>query len=361
MSEQNARFTPGTAPKSILITGGAGFIGSNTVRYLWNRFPDAHFHVLDLLTYAGDIKNIDDEFHKSPRFTFWYGDVRNERLVDTLVAQSEVIIHFAAETHVARSIYGDAEFFETDVMGTRAIANAVLRHRKTIRRFIHISTSEVYGTARYEPMDEVHPLEPQSPYAAAKAGADRLVYSYIATYQIPAVIVRPFNVFGPNQHLEKLIPRFVTSALLEEPMTVHGRGESMRDFTYATDLARALELIILAPDEQVNGEVFNVASGRAISVLEIANLITSMLRKNASELQFTSHTINIGDRPGQVFKHIGNAAKITERLGWKPERSFEENLELTISWYVQNRPWWERKVWMRHVPIMTAEGKVELH
>ena len=359
--ENPSLFSQMPAPRSILITGGAGFIGSNVLRHLWEKFPDTHFHVLDLLTYAGDIRNIDPEVHSSSRFTFWYGDVRNERLVDSIVSQAEVIVHFAAETHVARSIYEDVKFFETDVLGTHAVANAVLRHRDTVRRFIHISTSEVYGTARYEPMDEEHPLEPQSPYAAAKTGADRLVYSYIATYGIPATIVRPFNMFGPYQHLEKLIPRFITSALMGEPMTVHGDGSSQRDFSYVSDLAEAIESIMLAPADLVQGQVFNVGSSEAHSVLEIAQSITRMLPTASERMEFNPYTINIGDRPGQVFKHIGSSKKIHERLGWEPKVSFEEGLKRTIEWYVAHKEWWHTKIWMRHVSILTAEGKVELH
>ena len=348
-------------PRSFLITGGAGFIGSNVLRYLWNRFPKAHFHVLDLLTYAGDIKNIDDKLHKSNRFTFWYGDVRNARLVDKLIAQSDVVLHFAAETHVARSIYDDVKFFETDVLGTQTIANAVLRHHRRVKRFIHISTSEVYGTARDEYMGEEHPLEPQSPYAAAKTGADRLVYSYVATYKIPATIIRPFNMFGSHQHLEKLIPRFITSALMGEPMTIHGTGDSKRDFTFVTDLARAVELVLRAPAEKVDGEVFNVGTGKPKSIIEIADLVSRFLPMASGKKKHTSYTLNIGDRPGQVFLHIADINKIFKTLGWKPRSSFEDGLKKTISWYIANESWWRPKVWMRHVPILTADGKIEQH
>ncbi len=347
-------------PKAILITGGAGFIGSNVLRHLFKQFPNTHFHVLDLLTYAGDIKNIDDEIHDSGRFTFWYGDIRNEQLVNEIIGRCEMVIHFAAETHVARSIYDDVKFFETDVLGTRAIANAVLQHRETIKRFIHISTSEVYGTADYEPMDTKHPLNPMSPYAAAKAGADRLVYSYMATYNLPATIIRPFNIYGPHQHLEKLIPRFITSVMLDEPMTVHGDGSSQRDFTYVEDVARAIELVLKAPDEKVRGEVFNVASGVARSVLEIAQKITELF-KAQENLKFSPTTINVGDRPGQVFKHIGDASKIKDVLGWEQQVSFEEGLKRTMNWYVERREWWKEKIWMRHVEILTQEGTKELH
>ena len=169
--------------------------------------------------------------------------MRNASLVDTLVEQADVVVHFAAETHVTRSIYDNYHFFETDVLGTQVVANSVLKHIKHIDRFIHISTSEVYGTARAPRMDEEAPLMPMSPYASAKAGADRLVYSYWATYNLPAVIVRPFNQFGPRQHLEKVIPRFITSCLLDEPLRVHGDGSAARDFIYVEDTCRALDCL----------------------------------------------------------------------------------------------------------------------
>ena len=225
----------------ILVTGGAGFIGSNFVHHLRNTQPDAHVLVLDLLTYAGSLDNLPPfgGLHESvPGLEFWHGDVRNASLVDALVERADIVVHFAAETHVTRSIYDNYHFFETDVLGTQVVANSVLKHVKSIDRFIHISTSEVYGTARSPKMDEDQPLMPMSPYASAKAGADRLVYSYFATYDVPAVIVRPFNQFGPRQHLEKVIPRFITSCMLDEPIRIHGDGSAARDFTYV-EIGRA--------------------------------------------------------------------------------------------------------------------------
>src|SRR3989338_9627048 len=174
--------------KTLLITGGAGFIGSNFVKFIYNKYPDYRITVLDALTYAGNTDNFLDSMKDNSLFVFWYGNVRNGELVDELVSQSDVVIHFAAESHVARSIFDNMIFYETDVLGTQVVANSVLKYNGKIERFIHISSSEVYGTALNEPMAEEHPLNPKTPYASAKAGADRLVYSYWATYDIPAII-----------------------------------------------------------------------------------------------------------------------------------------------------------------------------
>ncbi|MBI3926746.1 MAG: GDP-mannose 4,6-dehydratase, partial [Armatimonadetes bacterium] len=224
--------------KTILVTGGAGFIGSNFVRYILDKYPEYRVVVLDLLTYAGNTDNLPQQYigsgteNGNARLVFWYGNVRNGELVDTLVSQCDMVVHFAAESHVTRSIYDNWIFFETDVMGTQVVSNAVLKYSDRVERLIHISTSEVYGTAETDLMDEEHALKPCSPYASAKAGADRLVYSYWATYDIPSVIIRPFNNYGPYQHLEKCVPRFITSCILGEPITVHGMGVAMRDWLY---------------------------------------------------------------------------------------------------------------------------------
>ncbi len=230
--------------KTILVTGGAGFIGSNFVRYLYRNYPQYRLLVVDALTYAGSIQNSPTGALGSDRYEFWYGDVRNGELMDTLVGQSDIVIHMAAESHVTRSIYDNRLFFDTDVMGTQVVANAVTKHRQRVERFIHISTSEVYGTALAPQMDEEHALQPMSPYASAKCGADRLVYSYWATYKIPAVIVRPFNNYGPYQHLEKAVPRFITSCLLREPITVHGDGSAARDWMFVEDHCEALDKLL---------------------------------------------------------------------------------------------------------------------
>ena len=344
--------------KTFLVTGGAGFIGSNFVHHIYGKYPDYRILVLDALTYAGSLENLPGGLNHAAsngRLQFWYGDVRNASLVDSLVEQADVVMHFAAETHVTRSIYDNHHFFETDVLGTQVVANSVLKHVKQVDRFIHISTSEVYGTARAPKMDEDAPLMPMSPYASAKAGADRLVYSYFATYNLPAIIVRPFNQFGPRQHLEKVIPRFITSCLLGEPMRVHGDGSAARDFTYVEDTCRALDCLVHADKSRLVGEVINLGYGESITLAEMAPLVATKM--NTPETQI----IYVGDRPGQVFRHTADASKAQRLLGWRPEVSFEQGLDRTIAWYRANRSWWEKQLWMRDIPIITKTGRRELH
>jgi len=341
--------------KTILVTGGAGFIGSNFVRYMFENYADYSLIVLDALTYAGNTDNIPESIKKDSRFSFWYGNVKNGDLVNELVAKSDVVVHFAAETHVARSIFDNAVFFETDVLGTQAVANAVLKNHDRVERLIHISTSEVYGTALEIPMTEEHPLNPASPYAAAKVGADRLVYSYWATYGIPAMIIRPFNNYGPNQHLEKVIPRFITSALLDEPLTVHGSGQSTRDWVYVEDVCRALDRVMHTTLDEVKGEVINIGTGRDTAITAIAEMVLDILGKPKSLIT------RIGDRPGQVSRHVSSTDKALRVLGWNAQTDFEDGLASTIAWYEQNRDWWQKLLWMRHVPIKTRDGKIEYH
>lgn len=338
--------------KTIFVTGGAGFIGSNFVAYIFRKYPNYRIIVLDLLTYAGDIENIPEDVRNSQRFEFWYGDVNNLDLVSDIVGRSDIVVHFAAETHVARSLYSHRVFFVTDVLGTQSVVNAVLKHSDRIERFIHISTSEVYGTAEYEPMDEGHPLNPTSPYAAAKTGADRLVYSYIAAHDIPGLIIRPFNNYGPRQHLEKVIPRFITSCILGEPLTIHGDGSASRDWVYVEDTVKSIDLAIHSPLNKVKGEVFNVGTGRSLSVLEIADKLIGAFSLDKENLSF------IPDRFGQVQKHIASYAKAKKVLGFLPDIKFEEGVKKTIQWYKENRALWEKQLPLRRVPVKLKDGSV---
>lgn len=341
--------------RKVLVTGGAGFIGSNFVEYWLNKYSTDRIIVLDALTYAGNPHNLPALFKESPRVEFWYGNVTNGELVNTLVGECDLVVHFAAESHVARSIFDNKEFFMTDVIGTQTISNAVLKHMGSVERFVHISTSEVYGTALTNPMTENHPLNPMSPYASAKAGADRLVYSYWATYDIPALIVRPFNQYGPRQHLEKVIPRFITSALKNEPLTVHGDGSARRDWLHVHDTCERLEALINAPIKKVRGQVFNIGSGFDLDVLTIARKVLAATGRSEELITF------VGDRLGQVQHHISSTEKVRGTVDIRKGRTFDAGLEQTIRWYDENRDWWKPLEWMKEIRIMTQNGRVERH
>jgi dTDP-glucose 4,6-dehydratase len=318
--------------KRILVTGGAGFISSNVVRHVLAATP---YEVvsLDALTYAGNIDNLADVLGHE-RLSFVHGDICNPELVADVVGEVDVIVNAAAESHVEKSIQeGASEFVTTNVEGTQILLDAI--RRNPVERFILISSSEVYGTAERAPMDEEHPLNPRSPYAATKAGADRLAYSYYVTYGLPIVIVRPFNNYGPYQHPEKVVPRFITQALLDEPLTIHGDGHASRDWLYVEDDAEAIEALIACDPDSVAGEVVNVATGRDISVSEIADLVLDGVGRSRS---LKVHT---PERPGQVDCHVGSTEKAERLLGWRARTSFERGLERTIAWYEQNCLWWE--------------------
>ena len=327
--------------KTILVTGGAGFIGSNFINHLHKRHPGVRILLLDALTYAGNLDSIDPALKQSGSFRFYHGNITQPDIVGKLVAQSDIVVHFAAESHVTRSIYDNSLFFETDVIGTQVIANAIVNH--PVERFIHISSSEVYGTALRNPMDEDHPLNPMSPYAAAKAGADRLVYSYMHTYRLPAVIVRPFNNYGPCQHLEKAIPNFIVSALLEQPLTVHGDGKSSRDWMYVEDTCEALCRLLKVPLQTVAGQAINLGTGIDTPVETIARKILALLNLPES---FLTH---IEDRPGQVSRHIASTWKAKRLLGWEAKVSLDEGLAKTVEFYAHQRGWWQKFLWMKEL------------
>ncbi len=345
--------------KTILITGGAGFIGSAFTRHVFQKYPGYRIFLVDKLTYAASMENLPVAIWKetTDRFEFWYGDITNGELIDSLVSHSDFVVHFAAETHVARSIYDSLEFVKSDVLGTQTICNAICKFRDKISRFIHISTSEVYGTALTEKMDENHPMNPTNPYAGTKAAADRIVYSYWATYGIPAVIVRPFNNYGPRQHLEKAIPRFITSLMLNEKLKIHGTGEAARDYLFVDDNCTAIDMLLHAPAEKVVGQVFNVGSGEHRTVLSVARDIINLTRPGSDK----DALITIRDRLGQVGRHTADITKIRTAIGWEPTTKWSEGLKTSIDWYRNNRSWWERQLWMREIPIIDSNGNRELY
>ncbi len=317
--------------KRVLVTGGAGFIAANFIHHMLRATP-YELVSLDALTYAGNPSNLESVMAHE-RLSFVHGDIRDVDLVAEVVAQVDVIVNAAAESHVEKSIEeGGSEFVTTNVEGTQILLDAV--RRTPVERFILISSSEVYGTAESAPMDEEHPINPRSPYAATKAGADRLAYSYFVTYGLPIVIVRPFNNYGPRQHPEKVIPRFVTQALLDQPLTIHGDGHASRDWLYVDDDAEAIEAIITAPIDDVAGEVLNVATGVDISVSEIADRVLDALGKPRGQ------TAHVPERLGQVDRHIGSTEKMERLTGWRARTSFDDGLARTIDWYRENEAWW---------------------
>lgn len=341
-----------TGSKTVFLTGAAGFIGSNFLRYMFDKYPTYKFIVLDAMTYAGNMENIPDYIKNSDRFTFVYDTVTNQEVVDNCMAKSDFVVHFAAESHVTRSILNPRTFVDTDVMGTLTMLHSLVKH-KNIQRFIHISTSEVYGTAETEPITEDHPLKPRSPYAAAKAGADRLVYSYCCTYDIPAVIIRPFNNYGPNQHLEKVLPRFITHAIKGLPLTVHGDGSAKRDWLNVSDTCEALDRVLHVKNfDTIKHQVINIGTGISISVREIAHIIAQEFNLPESGITYQE------DRPGQVACHISSTDKAERLLGWKAKRTFQESLKDVIQWYKNNEGWWKRLEMMQWVPINIGNNKI---
>jgi dTDP-glucose 4,6-dehydratase len=317
--------------KKILVTGGAGFIGSNFIKYMLNQYQEYFIVNLDKLTYAGNPDNLKglDEYKN---YRFVKGDIKDEKLVGEIGKDIDIVINFAAETHVDRSIGDPADFIMTDVYGTYVLLE--MARNCNIERFIQISTDEVYGEAIDEPCQETDALMPKSPYAASKAGADRLVFSYWTTYQLPVVITRCSNNYGPNQYPEKMIPLFVTNAMEDKPLPVYGDGRNTRDWIYVEDHCRALDAVLHS--EGIEGEVFNIGSGIEKSILEIADIILDVLDKPKSLMKFVT------DRPGHVMRHAVDTRKIKNRLQWGPASSFSDAMKKTIEWFVNNEWWWKK-------------------
>jgi dTDP-glucose 4,6-dehydratase len=339
----------------ILITGGAGFIGSNFTNFWSERYPEDKIIVLDKLTYAGNLENLTN-LYLNPNFEVMQGDVIDASVVDSCVSRANVVVHFAAETHVTRSLFDSREFVVTDVLGTQNILSSIVRNRSTIEKYVHISSSEVYGTALESLMGEGHPLNPLSPYAAAKCGADRLVYSFIESYKIPGVIVRPFNNFGPNQHLEKLIPRLITSALTDEAMIIHGKGDSRRDFVYVKDTCEVIHEILKNDLKfEPTYHSINIGTGKSFSVLEIAKLVKANFPHSKSKI------VHIEDRPGQVTRHTADNSSLSEFYDITKLTTFSDGLKQTIDWYQGNESWWKKQWSAREIEIVLPDGRKVKH
>lgn len=324
---------------TIMVTGGAGFIGSNFVHYLLRTLPEAQVVVFDTLTYAGNLENLAD-LCNDKRLSFVQGDIRDRKAVNEVMHSCDWVVNFAAETHVDRSIIAPNAFVTTDVIGTFHLLEAAKAYH--IQRFLQISTDEVYGNAEApdgssRPSLESDALNPLSPYAASKAGADRLAFSYWATYGLPVIITRCSNNYGPYQYPEKQLPLFITNALAGRPLPVYGNGKHTRDWIHVEDYCNALLLLLQAPLESVAGEVFNIGAHEERSVLENAQAILEIL--GLSERLITS----VADRPGHVQRHAVNTDKLTRVLGWQPRWTFRTGLQQTINWYR------EHAAWMQHI------------
>ena len=312
----------------ILVTGGAGFIGSNFVHHLLGRFPDSHVVVLDALTYAGRRENLDGIPAKS--LTFVHGDIRDPEAVARAMAGCDAVLNFAAESHVDRSIETPGEFIQTDVYGVFVLAEEARRQK--VRRFIQVSTDEVYGEVLEGHSTEEWPLNPRSPYAASKAGGDRLAYAYYCTYGLPVVVTRCANNYGPRQYPEKLVPLFVTNAIDDQPLPVYGTGLNRRDWLHVDDHCRALTTLLGHP--AVEGETFNIGAQHELDVLTITSTILRLLGKPGTLIR------HVEDRPGHDRRYAVDSGKLTRLTGWRPETRFEDGIRETVEWFKQNEAWW---------------------
>ncbi len=317
--------------RRLLVTGGAGFIGSNFVRDAVRRGYDVA--VLDKLTYASNVASIRDLLD-SGKIDFVRGDVCDSLAVGKAIRGCDAVVHFAAETHVDRSVEEAGVFVRTDVQGTFVALEAA--RRANVDRFLHISTDEVYGESGARPCGEDAPLRPKSPYAASKAGADRLASSYFETHGVPVVIARCVNNYGPRQHPEKLIPLLTICALLDHRLPIYGTGRNRREWIHVQDHCDALFRLLRA--RNVDGETFNIGSGERRSTLQVARAVLRELGKPPSLITL------VEDRPGHVRSHAVNSGKIRRVTGWTPLRSFDEGVPSVVEWYADHPEWWRRPI-----------------
>jgi len=312
----------------VLVTGGAGFIGSNFVRHALATHPDWRVTTLDKLTYAGRLENLHDVMDH-PRHLFVRADICDSAAIAPLVTRSAIVVHFAAETHVDRSILAAGDFIRTDVMGTFVLLEAA-RQAPGLRRFVQISTDEVYGSVPVGASRESDELRPRNPYSASKAGADRLAYSYFATYGVPVVITRASNNYGPYQFPEKLIPLFITNAVDRLPVPLYGDGANVRDWLHVLDHCRAIDLLI---DRAQSGDVYNIGGGNEVTNAEITRRILSLVGRPETLIR------HVPDRQGHDRRYCVDTSKL-RALGWIPQADFENGLRQTVGWFTANEWWW---------------------
>ena len=312
----------------VLVTGGAGFIGSNFVHHLIGQHPDCHVVVLDALTYAGRRENLDGLPPRS--LTFIHGDIRDPAAVARAMAGCHLALNFAAESHVDRSIETPGEFIQTDVYGVFVLCEEARRQR--LQRFIQVSTDEVYGEVLEGQASEEWPLRPRSPYAASKAGGEQLAYAYWATYGLPIIITRCSNNYGPRQYPEKLVPLFITNAIDDQPLPVYGTGLNRRDWLHVEDHCAALTTLLRHPG--IEGETFNIGGSEELDVLTVTSAILRLLGKPESLVR------HVEDRPGHDRRYAVDSGKLRRLTGWSPRIGFEAGLRETVDWFRANEGWW---------------------
>ncbi len=320
----------------LLVTGGAGFIGSHFVRHVLQKYPTYSVVNLDKLTYAGNLENLRD-VERNPRYRFVHGDICDAPVVREAAQSANAILNFAAESHVDRSILGADEFLKTDVLGTFTLLEAARELR--IPRYVQVSTDEVYGSIERGAVRENAPVRPSNPYAASKAGGDLLVSAYWTTYRLPIVITRSSNNFGPNQYPEKVIPLFITNALEDGPLPLYGDGKNVRDWLYVLDNCEAIDLVL---HSGVPGEIYNIGGGAEVENIVLTRQILRLLGKPESLIQ------PVTDRPGHDRRYALDCHKI-RALGWKPRHEFGPALAETVRWYQEHEAWWR--------PIKSGEFK----
>jgi dTDP-glucose 4,6-dehydratase len=314
-----------------LVTGGAGFIGSNFIRYLFRKYGhDAHVVNLDKLTYAGIRENL-AEFEGKKNYRFVHGDIaRPEDVAEAYKDGVDVVVNFAAETHVDRSLMEAGTFIETDVHGVLVLLEEARKHAPNLRRFVQISTDEVYGSIDEGSFHEGDPLNPRNPYSASKAGGDRMAYAYAQTYGMPVIVTRASNNFGPYQYPEKLIPLFVTNAIDDQPLPLYGDGRNVRDWLFVEDHCAAIDFLIASGQDS---ETYNIGGGNERENRHITHRILEILGKPETLIK------RVADRQGHDRRYSLDSGKL-EKLGFRCDTDFEEALERTVRWYVDNEPWW---------------------
>jgi len=313
--------------KTLLVTGGAGFIGSNFIRYILNTHPDYKVINLDKLTYCGNLNSLKD-VRESRNYRFVKGDICDPKVVRQTMKGCNFVLNFAAQTHVDRSIKDSSEFIKTNVTGTQVLLDAARKFK--VKRFIHISTDEVYGDIKRGFSKESDPLLPNSPYAASKAAADLLCRSYFVTYKMPVIITRTSNNFGPYQYPEKVMPLFITNCLENKPLPLYGDGRNVREWIYVIDNCAGIDFVL---HKGKNGQIYNIGSGQQTRNIKMAKVVLAMLGASRDLISFVT------DRPGHDRRYALDFYKL-KKLGWSPEYDFKNALRLTIEWYISNEWWW---------------------